>query len=125
MKKSRVCFVLTAALALGLLSACGGGGTSAGGGGAASGGGEAAAGQSGAEGKVINIYVWSDEWQGKFNDNYPEVDKTSSDKSITYLKDGTEVHWIINPNQDGVYQQKLDEALQKQAGAAADDKIDT
>lgn len=121
MKKSRICFALTAALAVGLLSACGGGTSS---GGAASGG--AASGESSAseEGKIINIYVWNDEWQGKFNDNYPEVDSTSNDKSITYLKDGTEVHWIINPNQDGVYQQKLDEALQKQDSAAADDKID-
>lgn len=40
------------------------------------------------------------------------------------MKDGTEVHWVINPNQDGVYQQKLDEALAKQASASADDKID-
>ena len=78
----------------------------------------------GEEGKIINIYVWNDEWQNKFNDNYPEVEKTSSDKSVTYLKDGTEVHWIVNPNQDGVYQQKLDEALTKQDSAPADEKID-
>ena len=38
---------------------------------------------------------------------------------MTYLKDGTEIHWVINPNQDGVYQQKLDEALLNQATAAA------
>ena len=43
---------------------------------------------------------------------------------MTTLKDGTEIHWVINPNQDGVYQQKLDEALMNQADAAADDKID-
>ena len=43
---------------------------------------------------------------------------------VTKLKDGTEIHWIINPNQDGVYQQKLDEALMKQADASADDKVD-
>lgn len=85
----------------------------------------AASGQpGGAEGKVINIYVWNDEFQGKFNANYPEVKELSNDRSITYLNDGTEVHWIINPNQDGVYQQKLDEALAKQDSAAADDKID-
>lgn len=65
----------------------------------------AASGQpGGAEGKVINIYVWNDEFQGKFNANYPEVKELSNDRSITYLNDGTEVHWIINPNQDGVYQ---------------------
>lgn len=78
----------------------------------------------GEEGKILNIYVWNDEWQNKFNENYPEVKELSSDKSITYLNDGTEVHWIINPNQDGVYQQKLDEALTRQADAAPDEKID-
>ena len=55
---------------------------------------------------------------------YPEVKETSKDGTVTTLNDGTEIHWIINPNQDGVYQQKLDEALMKQADAAADDKVD-
>ena len=76
------------------------------------------------EGKVINIYVWNEEFQSRVNDFYPEVESTSKDLSVTYLKDGTEIHWTINPNQDGVYQQKLDEALMKQGSAAADDKID-
>lgn len=55
---------------------------------------------------------------------YPEVKEVSEDGTVTILNDGTEIHWIINPNQDGVYQQKLDEALLNQASAAADDKID-
>lgn len=42
---------------------------------------------------------------------YDQVDHTSDDATVTYLKDGCEIHWIVNPNQDGVYQQKLDEAL--------------
>lgn len=50
--------------------------------------------------------------------------EVSEDGTVTILNDGTEIHWIINPNQDGVYQQKLDEALLNQASAAADDKID-
>ena len=53
-----------------------------------------------------------------------EVESTSKDGTVTTLKDGTEIHWIINPNQDGVYQQKLDEALMKQADADTDDKVD-
>ena len=77
-----------------------------------------------AEGKVINIYSWNDEFRTRVEAVYPEVKETSKDGTITYLKDGTEIHWIVNPNQDGVYQQKLDEALSKQADAAADDKID-
>lgn len=76
------------------------------------------------EGKVINIYSWNDEFRERLEAVYPEVESTSKDGSVTKLKDGTEIHWIINPNQDGVYQQKLDEALLKQADASADDKVD-
>lgn len=76
------------------------------------------------EGKVINIYSWNDEFRQRLESVYPEVESTSKDGSVTKLKDGTEIHWIINPNQDGVYQQKLDEALLKQADASADDKVD-
>ena len=76
------------------------------------------------EGKVINIYSWNNEFSQRVQAVYPEVKETSSDGTITYLNDGTEIHWIINPNQDGVYQQKLDEALLHQADAAADDKVD-
>ena len=68
------------------------------------------------EGKVINIYSWNDEFRQRLESVYPEVESTS--------KDGTEIHWVFNPNQDGVYQQKLDEALLKQADASADDKVD-
>ncbi len=76
------------------------------------------------EGKVINIYSWNSEFSQRLQDVYPEVEKTSKDGTVTTLKDGTEIHWITNPNQDGVYQQKLDEALLKQADAEADDKVD-
>ena len=63
------------------------------------------------EGKILNIYSWNDEFRERLEAVYPEVESTSKDGSVTTLKDGTEIHWIINPNQDGVYQQKLDEAL--------------
>ena len=76
------------------------------------------------EGKVINIYSWNDEFRQRLEAVYPEVKETSKDGTVTTLKDGTEIHWIINPNQDGVYQQKLDEALMKQADADTDDKVD-
>lgn len=76
------------------------------------------------EGKVINIYSWNDEFRQHLEAVYPEVKETSKDGTVTTLKDGTEIHWIINPNQDGVYQQKLDEALMNQADASADDKVD-
>ena len=76
------------------------------------------------EGKVINIYSWYDEFRERVEAVYPEVKETSKDGTVTTLKDGTEIHWIVNPNQDGVYQQKLDEALMNQASASADDKVD-
>lgn len=117
MKKRMLSFALAVMLILGLFSACGNSNTGTGNG--------SAQGENGsAEGKILNIYVWNDEFQGKFNANYPEVKELSNDRSITYLNDGTEIHWIINPNQDGVYQQKLDEALAKQGSASADEKID-
>ncbi len=80
--------------------------------------------QAAEEGKVINIYSWNDEFRERIEAVYPEVKETSKDGTVTTLKDGTEIHWIINPNQDGVYQQKLDEALMNQADASADDKVD-
>ena len=105
--------------ATGLLAACGGGDSTA-----ASGSAGEAAGGASAEGKVINIYSWNDEFRTRLEAVYPEVVSTSDDGTVTTLKDGTEIHWVINPNQDGVYQQKLDEALLNQAGASADDKVD-
>lgn len=117
MKKRMLSLTLAVMLILCLFSGCGGSNTG-------STGGNTGAENGSAEGKVLNIYVWNDEFQGKFNANYPEVKELSNDRSITYLNDGTEIHWIINPNQDGVYQQKLDEALAKQSSASADEKID-
>jgi len=58
---------------------------------------------SGKEGKVINIYCWNNEFKERVEAIYPEVKETSSDGTVTTLNDGTEIHWIINPNQDGVY----------------------
>ncbi len=76
------------------------------------------------EGKVINVYSFNDELRTRITAVYPEVVDTSDDGTTSSLKDGTEIHWIINPNQDGVYQDKLDEALNNQLTAADDDKVD-
>ncbi|XCP84427.1 ABC transporter substrate-binding protein [Roseburia hominis] len=112
MKKKVVSVLLIASMCIGALAGCGGAPKSEGG-------------TDGAEeGKVINIYSWNDEFRERLEAVYQEVEKTSADGTVTTLKDGTEIHWIINPNQDGVYQQKLDEALLKQADASADDKVD-
>lgn len=76
------------------------------------------------EGKVLNIWCWNEEFQSRFNDYYPEVEKVAKDKSTTTLKDGTIVKWTINPNENNNYQNKLDEALLAQESQKADDKID-
>ena len=64
-----------------------------------------------AQGKVFNIYAWNEEFKGFFEKYYK-------------VPEGVTVNWIINPSDNGVYQQKLDEALLNQASANADDKID-
>ncbi len=143
MKKKLVSVLLTAAVLAGTLAGCGGDSNSGGASTdapaadapaadsgdaaaadapAADGADAAAAG--GDEGKVINIYSFNDELRTRITAVYPEIENTSDDGTVSTLNDGTEIHWIINPNQDGVYQDKLDEALMNQAGAAADDKVD-
>lgn len=112
MKKKMVAALLIVSVCVGLVTGCGSKPT---------GGTESAATE---EGKVINIYCWNNEFSDRVNAIYSEVKEVSDDGTVTTLNDGTEIHWIINPNQDGVYQQKLDEALLNQANAAADDKVD-
>lgn len=114
MNKRMASILLTAAMASGCLAGCGG----------PSGGSGAEKAGAVEEGKVINIYCWNNEFKERVEAIYPEVAETSKDGTVTTLKDGTEIHWIVNPNQDGVYQQKLDEALFNQANAAADEKVD-
>ena len=109
--KAIMSFALIAAMAFGL-AACGGGSSDQG------------SADSGEQGKVLNIWCWNDEFQSRFNDYYPGVKEVAEDKSTTTLEDGTVVKWTINPNENNNYQDKLDEALLKQADAAADDKID-
>ncbi len=66
-----------------------------------------------AQGKVLNIYVWNEEFQSRFNDFY-----------AAKLPKDVKVNWIITPSQGNAYQNKLDEALLAQDKAKADDKID-
>ena len=43
-----------------------------------------------ADGAVLNIWCWNDEFQSRFNDYYPEVKAVAEDKSTTTLNDGSE-----------------------------------
>ena len=67
-----------------------------------------------AEGKVLNVYCWNTEFQDRYNAYAADIAEAA----------GVTVNWVINTNEGGVYQQKLDEALAAQASAAADDKVD-
>lgn len=72
-------------------------------------------------GKVLNIYCWNEEFKSRLSDHYAGyevVDATTGKIGEVTVK------WNITPNADNAYQNNLDEALLKQANAAADDKID-
>ncbi len=64
-------------------------------------------------GKVLNIACWNDEFKSRFEAYYQSK-----------LPADVKVNWLITPNQDNAYQNKLDEQLAGQDAAAADDKID-
>ena len=98
MKKKLLSMALVSAMVVGALSGCGSDDAKKGGDSSGSGGSEAKV----EEGKVINIYSWNDEFFKRVNAVYDQVDEVSKDGTVTKLKDGTEIHWIINPNQDGV-----------------------
>ena len=73
-----------------------------------------------AEEKVFNLYAWNEEFIGFLKDYYA-VEKDGE----WYLPDGvTKINFIITPSDNGAYQQKLDEALLRQADAPANEKVD-
>ena len=68
------------------LAACGGGSSSStAASSAAPASSAAASAPAAAEGKVLNIWCWNDEFQSRFNDYYPEVKEIAADKSTTCL----------------------------------------
>ena len=72
-------------------------------------------------GDVFHIYAWNEEFKGFFEKYVSDQKEAGLD---AYTLDGKTVKWTINPNTDGIYQTKLDEALEKNATAAAADKVD-
>lgn len=65
------------------------------------------------EGKVLKIYAWNEEFQSRFNDYFVAAGK---------LPEGVEVQWVITPNADNAYQNKLDADLLAQS--SSDEPID-
>ncbi len=68
-----------------------------------------------AEGKVLNIACWNDEFKERFTDFFVTKGLLPSD---------VQVNWIQVANENGVYQNMLDELLVKQKDLPADKKID-
>ncbi len=73
------------------------------------------------EGKVLNIYVWNEEFKTRVKDYYPGYEEI--DAKSGKIGDVT-VNWNITPSDNNAYQDNLDSTLLKQKDAAADDKID-
>lgn len=74
-----------------------------------------------AEGQVLNIYCWNEEFKTRVTDHYAAYEEV--DATTGKIGDIT-VKWNITPNEDNAYQNNLDATLLKQADAAADEKID-
>ena len=127
MKKRVLGLLLSMTMVAGMLTACGGNANTAASTGASADGNAAdataadAPAAAGDEGKVLNIYCWNEEFKSRVADHYPGY--TETDATSGKIGDVT-VKWNITPSQDNAYQNNLDEALLKQADAAADDKID-
>lgn len=89
-----------------------------------------------AQGKVLNIYAWNEEFKGFFEKYYAgttplnedDVKKKGADPiyfdKAPGLPEGVTVNWVIKPSDNGVYQDTLDKALKGQSGAKDDDKVD-
>lgn len=111
MKKKLLSVLLCSAMAVSVLAGCGSGDGQKG----------AEGGEDSEGGKIFNIYCWNEEFKSRITDHYPGYEK--EDATTGKIGDIT-VKWNITPNEDNAYQNNLDATLQKQADAAADDKID-
>lgn len=67
------------------------------------------------EGKVLNICVWNEEFQDRFKTYF---------EAKGLLPAGVTVNWILTPNQDNAYQNRLDTLLLEQESKPADEKVD-
>ncbi len=75
----------------------------------------------GEEGKVLNISAWNEEFKSRLTDHYPGYEVV--DGTTGKIGDVT-VNWLITPNEENAYQNRLDELLLAQANAADDEKVD-
>ena len=74
-----------------------------------------------ADGSVLNIHCWNDEFKTRLENLYPGYEIVDG----THGKVGdVDVVWTITPNENNAYQNALDEALLAQADKADDEKVD-
>ena len=74
---------------------------------------------------IVNIYCWNNEFPNRMMDHYPGFEANDPADSTKGGKIGdTVINFVVTDNKDNMYQNKLDEALSAQAGAADKDKVD-
>ncbi len=71
-------------------------------------------GDSSAEGKVVNIYTWNEEFIDRYKAYAQDLEK----------KHGVKVQFVTVANENNAYQDNLDNALKEQASASDDEKVD-
>ena len=72
-----------------------------------------------AEGPVLNIQCWNEEFKSRLTDHYPGYEEVDA----THGKIGdVEVVWTITPSDDHAYQNNLDTVLPENEGA--EDPVD-
>ncbi|MDO4519866.1 MAG: carbohydrate ABC transporter substrate-binding protein [Eubacteriales bacterium] len=74
-----------------------------------------------AEGTVLNIQCWNEEFKSRLTDHYPgyeEIDGTTGKIGDVTVK------WTITPSDDNAYQNQLDTVLPENENASADEKTD-
>ena len=126
MRKKVLSLMLVSTMVAGCLAGCGDSGNSSnsstnGGNDSSGSTSEASKSNLSSDGKTLNIYCWNEEFKTRVKDHYPDYKEV--DATHGTIGD-VNVVWNITPNKDNAYQQNLDNTLQKQADAAADDKID-
>ncbi len=74
-----------------------------------------------ADGNVLNIQCWNEEFKTRLTDHYPGYEAVDG----THGKIGdVDVVWTITPSDDNAYQNHLDEVLPVNQEAADDEKVD-
>ena len=69
-------------------------------------------------GKVLNIYCWDTSFRTLLENYYPAYDKEKQ------CIGDVQVHWVIVPNTDNIYQTTVDKALFESEDKAPDQRID-